>query len=129
MSSLAENLAERVATAVDNCAAVPRGEGSQPAKGRVSGHAGPRAAQSAGGHPLRRRAGADVATAIRPSELFEIIDRQTQNLAHLIDDLLDVSRISRDKVTLRKEHDRRGDDRRPRGGHGPAADGAKDTTS
>jgi two-component system CheB/CheR fusion protein len=36
--------------------------------------------------------------------LFEIIDRQTQNLAHLIDDLLDVSRISRDKVTLRKEH-------------------------
>jgi signal transduction histidine kinase/ActR/RegA family two-component response regulator len=38
-----------------------------------------------------------------PAELFEIIDRQTQNLAHLIDDLLDVSRISRDKVTLRKE--------------------------
>jgi signal transduction histidine kinase/CheY-like chemotaxis protein len=36
-------------------------------------------------------------------ELFEIIDRQTQNLAHLIEDLLDVSRISRDKVTLRKE--------------------------
>ena len=38
-----------------------------------------------------------------PEEMFEIIDRQTQNLAHLIDDLLDVSRISRDKVTLRKE--------------------------
>jgi signal transduction histidine kinase/ActR/RegA family two-component response regulator len=36
-------------------------------------------------------------------ETFEIIDRQTQNLAHLIEDLLDVSRISRDKVTLRKE--------------------------
>jgi CheY-like chemotaxis protein len=36
--------------------------------------------------------------------LFEIIDRQTQNLAHLIDDLLDVSRISRNKVTLRREH-------------------------
>ena len=36
-------------------------------------------------------------------ELFEIIDRQTQNLAHLIEDLLDVSRISRNKVTLRKE--------------------------
>src|SRR5205814_9270080 len=28
-------------------------------------------------------------------ETFEIIDRQTQNLAHLIEDLLDVSRISR----------------------------------
>ena len=38
-----------------------------------------------------------------PEETFEIIDRQTQNLAHLIEDLLDVSRISRDKVTLRKE--------------------------
>lgn len=36
-------------------------------------------------------------------ETYEIIDRQTQNLAHLIEDLLDVSRISRDKVTLRKE--------------------------
>ena len=36
--------------------------------------------------------------------MFEIIDRQTQNLAHLLDDLLDVSRISRDKVTLRKEY-------------------------
>jgi signal transduction histidine kinase/ActR/RegA family two-component response regulator len=38
-----------------------------------------------------------------PEETFEVIDRQTQNLAHLIEDLLDVSRISRDKVTLRKE--------------------------
>jgi signal transduction histidine kinase/ActR/RegA family two-component response regulator len=36
-------------------------------------------------------------------EMMEIVDRQTQNLAHLIDDLLDVSRISRNKVTLRKE--------------------------
>jgi PAS domain S-box-containing protein len=38
------------------------------------------------------------------TEMFEIIDRQTQNLAHLIEDLLDVSRISRDKIKLRKEH-------------------------
>jgi signal transduction histidine kinase/ActR/RegA family two-component response regulator len=38
-----------------------------------------------------------------PEETFEIIDRQTQNLAHLIEDLLDVSRISRDKITLRKD--------------------------
>ncbi len=38
-----------------------------------------------------------------PVETYEVIDRQTQNLAHLIEDLLDVSRISRDKVTLRKE--------------------------
>ena len=38
------------------------------------------------------------------AEMFGIIDRQTGNLAHLIDDLLDVSRISRDKVTLRREN-------------------------
>lgn len=38
------------------------------------------------------------------AEMFGIIDRQTGNLAHLIDDLLDVSRISRNKVTLRQEH-------------------------
>jgi signal transduction histidine kinase/ActR/RegA family two-component response regulator len=37
------------------------------------------------------------------AEMLDIIDRQTGNLAHLIDDLLDVSRISRDKVTLRRE--------------------------
>jgi len=36
-------------------------------------------------------------------ELLEIIERQTQNLTRLIDDLLDISRISRDKITLRKE--------------------------
>ena len=42
-------------------------------------------------------------TTSETGETFEIIDRQTQNLAHLIEDLLDVSRISRDKVTLRRE--------------------------
>jgi PAS domain S-box-containing protein len=33
----------------------------------------------------------------------EVIDRQVKNLARLIDDLLDVSRITRDKIQLRKE--------------------------
>ncbi len=33
----------------------------------------------------------------------EVIDRQVKNLAHLIDDLLDVSRITRDKIQLRTE--------------------------
>ncbi|HVT29532.1 MAG TPA: ATP-binding protein, partial [Lacipirellulaceae bacterium] len=37
------------------------------------------------------------------TDTFDIIDRQTHNLAHLIEDLLDVSRISRGKVTLRPE--------------------------
>jgi signal transduction histidine kinase/ActR/RegA family two-component response regulator len=36
-------------------------------------------------------------------ETYEIIDRQTENLAHLIEDLLDVSRISRNKIVLRRE--------------------------
>jgi PAS domain S-box-containing protein len=34
----------------------------------------------------------------------EIIERQVQNLIRLIDDLLDVSRITRDKIELRREH-------------------------
>jgi CheY-like chemotaxis protein len=33
----------------------------------------------------------------------DVIDRQVKTLAHLIDDLLDVSRITRDKIQLRKE--------------------------
>jgi len=37
-------------------------------------------------------------------EARDTIDRQVKNLAHLIDDLLDVSRITRDKIHLKKEH-------------------------
>ena len=33
----------------------------------------------------------------------EVIDRQVEHLARLIDDLLDVSRITRGKIELRKE--------------------------
>lgn len=39
----------------------------------------------------------------RQSRLFDIIDRQTRVLSHLVDDLLDVSRIAGGKVQLRKE--------------------------
>ena len=35
---------------------------------------------------------------------LDVIDRQIQQMTRLIDDLLDVSRISRGKVVLRKEH-------------------------
>jgi PAS domain S-box-containing protein len=39
-----------------------------------------------------------------PSERhLEILERQTENLARLVDDLLDVSRLSRGKIALRKE--------------------------
>jgi PAS domain S-box-containing protein len=37
-------------------------------------------------------------------ELLDIIERQVGNLAHLIDDLLDVSRISQNKITLKMDH-------------------------
>ena len=36
-------------------------------------------------------------------EIREIIERQANQMTHLIDDLLDVARIARGKVTLRKE--------------------------
>jgi signal transduction histidine kinase/ActR/RegA family two-component response regulator len=38
-----------------------------------------------------------------PSDSAETIDRQVKNLARLIDDLLDVSRITRDKIRLKKD--------------------------
>ena len=50
-----------------------------------------------------------------------VIERQVGQLKHLVDDLLDVSRITTGKVRLRRERvDLRGD-RGPGGGDGPAA--------
>lgn len=43
-------------------------------------------------------------TETEANPVSDVIDRQVKNLAHLIDDLLDVSRITRDKVQLRKEN-------------------------
>jgi signal transduction histidine kinase/ActR/RegA family two-component response regulator len=99
---IAENLAVRVAVAVDNARLFH-------AVKEASRHKDEFLAMLA--HELRNPLAAiKYAVAIgqmsptdSPEETFEIIDRQTQNLAHLIEDLLDVSRISRDKVTLRKE--------------------------
>jgi PAS domain S-box-containing protein len=41
--------------------------------------------------------------AAERTELFEIVERQVGNLTRLIDDLLDVARISRDKIALKRE--------------------------
>jgi signal transduction histidine kinase/DNA-binding response OmpR family regulator len=49
-------------------------------------------------HVLRRGAGGADAGAAR-----EMIDRQTRHMARLVDDLLDVSRITRGKIQLRPE--------------------------
>jgi PAS domain S-box-containing protein len=48
----------------------------------------------------------EIARIAGPSEFqaSDVIDRQVQHLVHLIDDLLDVSRITRGKIELRREH-------------------------
>jgi len=45
----------------------------------------------------------DDATARDPAELRTLIERQSMHLARIVDDLLDVSRITRGKIVLRKE--------------------------
>jgi signal transduction histidine kinase/ActR/RegA family two-component response regulator len=99
---LAESLAERVAVAVDNARLFHAVKEASRQKDEFLAMLA---------HELRNPLAAiKYAVAVgqmspgeAPEETFEIINRQTQNLAHLIEDLLDVSRISRDKVTLRKE--------------------------
>ena len=51
-----------------------------------------------------------------------IIERQLQQMVHLVDDLLDVSRISQGKVELRREQVRPGRRRAGRGGNQSPAD-------
>ncbi|MEY4547396.1 MAG: hypothetical protein RL685_3591 [Pseudomonadota bacterium] len=50
-------------------------------------------------HVLRTRDGAEPTAA----RTYTVIERQIEHLARLIDDLMDVSRISQDKLELRKE--------------------------
>jgi signal transduction histidine kinase/CheY-like chemotaxis protein len=100
---LAENLAQRVATAVDNARLYHTVKEANRQKDEFLAMLA---------HELRNPLAAiryavalgQISPAESKDELYEIIDRQTQNLARLIDDLLDVSRISRDKISLRKEH-------------------------
>ena len=42
-------------------------------------------------------------TAVRTAQIHEMMDRQLSHLVRLIDDLLDVSRVSQGKIELRKE--------------------------
>src|SRR3954471_19093858 len=99
---IAENLAVRVAVAVDNARLFHAVKEASRQKDEFLAMLA---------HELRNPLAAikyavaigRITPAEAPEETFEIIDRQTQNLAHLIEDLLDVSRISRDKVKLRKE--------------------------
>jgi signal transduction histidine kinase/CheY-like chemotaxis protein len=101
--SLAESFAERVSTAVDNARLFHAVKEASRQKDEFLAMLA---------HELRNPLAAiRYAVALgqmspdeAPGDLFDVIDRQTRNLARLIDDLIDVSRISRNKVTLRKEH-------------------------
>ena len=85
-------------------AALARGGRSrQPRQGRVPRHARPRAAQPAGADPHRAAAAAAARASTPPSASAAIIERQVQHLVRLVDDLLDVSRITRGKIELRRE--------------------------
>ena len=95
------------------------------AQGRVPGDAGARAAQPAGPHPGRpggSRSAAWPAPEVDPlvRRTRDRIERQVEHLRRLVDDLLDVSRISSGKIELRKAPVCAAVDRRRRGGHRPA---------
>jgi PAS domain S-box-containing protein len=100
--TLAEQLAQRVAIAIDNAELL----GSIRAIDRQKDEFLAMLA-----HELRNPLGAiTYATALLPTadtnlqtELADVVNRQLKNLSHMIDGLLDVSRISHDKIQLHKE--------------------------
>ena len=80
------------------------GRGGGPAEGRVPGDAGPRTPQPLA--PIRTGLQLLGWSAVQPAtrtRTLEMMDRQVQHLIRLVDDLLDVSRITRGKVELKKE--------------------------
>jgi PAS domain S-box-containing protein len=99
---LAEELAFRVATAIDNAELLESARAADRQKDEFLAMLA---------HELRNPLGAisyastlmQVSPADALPELIDVVHRQVGNLAHLIDDLLDVSRISRGKIQLRTE--------------------------
>jgi nitrogen fixation/metabolism regulation signal transduction histidine kinase len=57
-----------------------------------------------GVHVLRRLDGDDPASRDRARRALTIVDRQVAHLVRLVDDLLEVSRITTGKIELRKQH-------------------------
>ena len=95
----------------------------RPPQERVPGDAGARAAQPAGADQ-QRRAGAAARRRRRTGERsgrIEMLERQIGQLVRLVDDLLDMSRITRGKIELRKQRPRARARRRAGGGGGARA--------
>jgi signal transduction histidine kinase len=102
---LAEDLARRVATAIDNAQLLNSIRESERQKDEFLAMLA---------HELRNplaaiRYAADAARLRSPDardahdEMLDVIDRQANNLTRLIDSLLDISRISQEKIQLRRE--------------------------
>lgn len=99
---LAEDLARRVATAIDNAQLLHSVRDSERQKDEFLAMLA---------HELRNplaaiRYAAEAARsplAEATAEMLDVIDRQAGNLTQLIDGLLDISRISQEKIQLRRE--------------------------
>ena len=99
---LAEDLAQRIATAIDNSQLFRSVQDAVRQKDDFLAMLS---------HELRNPLSAiGYATALAQlpnsegrDDVFPVIDRQVTHLKHLIDDLLDVARISRDKINLKLE--------------------------
>ena len=78
---------------------------SRSAEGRIPGDAVARAAQPAGADSQRARTDAARAATTRrlKERALAIMERQLQQLVRLTDDLLDVSRITRNRIELRRD--------------------------
>ncbi len=103
--TLAEDLARRVATALDNAQLLNSIRESERQKDEFLAMLA---------HELRNplaaiRYAAEAArlpspdASDAPDEMLDVIDRQANNLTQLIDGLLDISRISQEKIQLRRE--------------------------
>jgi PAS domain S-box-containing protein len=100
--AIAEELAQRVAVAVDNAQLFASVKEADRQKDEVLAMLA---------HEVRNPLAAisyavGAARMTEPAanlEMIDLIDRQVVNLSRLIDDLLDMSRISRDKILLKRE--------------------------
>ena len=105
-----ETICHYVAVAYERLRLVDEAAGGRPPQGRVPGDAGPRTPQPAGPDP--QRPADPAADADGEAETVEqardMMERQVGQMVRLVDDLLDVTRISRGKIELRKERVRTG---------------------